>query len=642
MSANTTASSGRAQWKQEQQLLEAQRAGDAAPDTDEDGNAINPHIPQFMSDAPWYTDYGHKTLKHQRKIESQQSKELTSGMDQVFTRGQVRGPAATKFRKGACENCGSMTHKKRDCVERPRKLGAKITGKDIRADDVTQDIKMTFDAKRDRWNGVVLDTVQAEVREKHDLIEMKRAHVVAQKTRETIMKHYNLKEQDLRDAEKAIQTRVTPPTTTDTPSAPINRDNVLDHRQQILDSVDTLKKGGSEKSAAALKTALEQLLKIIPQSQGGLADDETVAEIYEAEDRGGEDDGAEGYADQLASKVDTGGVRDGVESRVTARKMRIREDVAKYLLNLSTDPQYYYDGKTRSMRANPFPDQNPDEVDYAGDNWARSTGDSTTVDKMQAFCWNATQRLQDAGHDAKYINMTANPTQAELAFKRDQETKERLKDEKENAILKEYGGTEYLQAMPDELKFSHENFVEYRPDGTLLKGAEAAIPTSKYVEDVYTNGHTSVWGSYWTAGQWGFSCCKSTVRNSLCVSGSKDDAAKTESKEETEEDKQARLMEEEMEALEKQMLLDSTEKTEAEEQEAKRKQQKAKSKETEAVSRKRKALIDEVAASGRRLDVSELQLMGGGMEITEEHLREYKRQRVNPEDPMAKFSDEEN
>lgn len=44
-------------------------------------------------------------------------------------------PKAKTFRKGACENCGAMTHKKKDCVERPRKLGAVHTKTDIAPDE---------------------------------------------------------------------------------------------------------------------------------------------------------------------------------------------------------------------------------------------------------------------------------------------------------------------------------------------------------------------------------------------------------------------------------------------------------------------------------------------------------------------------
>jgi pre-mRNA-processing factor SLU7 len=47
-----------------------------------------------------------------------------------------------------------MSHKTKDCLERPRSKGAKLTNKNIAADDKVEDIGLTdFEAKRDRWNG---------------------------------------------------------------------------------------------------------------------------------------------------------------------------------------------------------------------------------------------------------------------------------------------------------------------------------------------------------------------------------------------------------------------------------------------------------------------------------------------------------
>lgn len=63
------------------------------------------------------------------------------------------GPAAKRYRPGACENCGAISHKRQDCVERPRKKGAKYTNKDIRPDERIQNFDSDYDAKRDRWNG---------------------------------------------------------------------------------------------------------------------------------------------------------------------------------------------------------------------------------------------------------------------------------------------------------------------------------------------------------------------------------------------------------------------------------------------------------------------------------------------------------
>ncbi|KAI8892399.1 Pre-mRNA splicing Prp18-interacting factor-domain-containing protein [Globomyces pollinis-pini] len=104
-------------------------------------------------------------------------------MDKWYQRGAKAAPAATKFRKGACENCGAITHKTKDCVERPRKKGAKWTGKNIQADEVVQNIELGFDAKRDRWNGYN-PTEQLESIHEWEAVEEKRRLIREQKTKE--------------------------------------------------------------------------------------------------------------------------------------------------------------------------------------------------------------------------------------------------------------------------------------------------------------------------------------------------------------------------------------------------------------------------------------------------------------------------
>lgn len=48
---------------------EAQKDGSLKPDLDAGGNEINPHVPKFIADAPWYVadDAGGKaSLRHQK------------------------------------------------------------------------------------------------------------------------------------------------------------------------------------------------------------------------------------------------------------------------------------------------------------------------------------------------------------------------------------------------------------------------------------------------------------------------------------------------------------------------------------------------------------------------------------------------
>jgi pre-mRNA-processing factor SLU7 len=82
---------------------------------------------------------------------------------------------AFKYRDGACENCGAMGHKKKDCFEKPRIVGAKWTNSNIAADDHQMPkLELGFDAKRDRWNGYNPDDYQYVMQEYEKMDETRK------------------------------------------------------------------------------------------------------------------------------------------------------------------------------------------------------------------------------------------------------------------------------------------------------------------------------------------------------------------------------------------------------------------------------------------------------------------------------------
>ncbi|XP_066024637.1 pre-mRNA-splicing factor SLU7-like [Pocillopora verrucosa] len=407
----------RLDWRKEKELEEARKAGTAPALTDEEGKDINPHIPQYISQAPWYYGTSRPTLKHQRPQEEKQKQ--FSGITEWYKRGTDVIPAATKFRKGACQNCGAMTHKKNDCLERPRRVGAKFSGEDIKADEHIQpQLSFDYDGKRDRWNGYNVQDYKKVVDE-YNKLEMAKQHLKAERL-----------EEELAEGKKT----------------------------EIVDDPDS------------------------------------------------EDE------DKYADRADMPGQKFDTKRRTTVRNLRIREDTAKYLYNLDPNSAYY-DPKTRSMRENPFKetDATANNVTYSGDNFVRFSGDTQKMAQTQLFAWEAYEKGAD-------VHLQADPTKLELLHQEYRVKKGDFEQDKKLTVLEKYGGEEHLNAPPKDLLLAQtEHYVEYSRTGKVIKGQEKAVAKSKYEEDVYTNNHTSVWGSYWQEGRWGYACCHSFVRNSYCT-----------------------------------------------------------------------------------------------------------------------------
>ena len=116
------------------------------------------------------------------------------------------------------------------------------------------------------------------------------------------------------------------------------------------------------------------------------------------------------------------------------------------------------------------------------------------------------------------MHALAEPTKLEALKREYVSKKSELKDEAKSKIFDEYGGEEHLKAPPRELIFSQtEREGEYARTGKVIKGQESNAVKSRYEEDVYLNNHTSIFGSFWNEGKWGYKCCHSFIKNSYCT-----------------------------------------------------------------------------------------------------------------------------
>ena len=149
--------------RKKKELEELRKLGVAPPAEDEHGFYINPHIPAYMKDAPWYIDKGSASLSHQRLEWGKHEEKPTVDVHYKRRRG-LKKHNRRKWVKGACENCGAKTHKTKECVERPRKKKAKFSHKNIADDEIIlREGNQSWASKRDNWADYDINRHQLEI-----------------------------------------------------------------------------------------------------------------------------------------------------------------------------------------------------------------------------------------------------------------------------------------------------------------------------------------------------------------------------------------------------------------------------------------------------------------------------------------------
>lgn len=568
----TTTFRSREEYKRQKELEEARKAGRAAPALDEDGKDINPHIPQYIADAPWYVTRPGSgvSLKHQRDTRPPAP---VSSLDTWHVRGVAApaaagaaGPAAAlagptrrpagALRKGACENCGSLTHKRRECLERPRArrldalppAGPSASGGGVGAgagvavpvprDDVLVTAKLGFEAKRDRWSGYDPSEYNRVI-ERHAKIDAERRRL-------------RMEAAAAAAAAKAA-------------AAAAGGDAAAAGEKGTA-----IGEGGGGAGADSDSDDDLARLPVLPRRRhrGGSngSDEEGGEEEAENADKGFRQSDA---GEVIMQTKDSGG------TRATIRNLRIREDTAKYLRNLDVNSAYY-DPKTRAMRADPTPDVSALDKDFAGDNFVRFSGDVQRLGGLELHALKASAAGRDLPH------LQADPSLAERAYRDYEAAAAALHEKKQAVIAARYGvqteadvavslGGAAADAVPPaaDLVASDEVAVPAVPgtssaapvgddaavdplggdgapveaSGDLVVGEAAAgldrvvgpppaappsssrpldahgVPSSIYGDDVLEGNHTSVWGSGYIAAThtWTYACCGQSIRRSVCL-----------------------------------------------------------------------------------------------------------------------------
>ncbi|VEL40023.1 unnamed protein product [Protopolystoma xenopodis] len=423
------------EYKKMKELEEARKLAVMPAMKDEEGRDINPHIPQYIMQAPWYYGSIQPTLQHQR-IQDEHKREEASGkmrgsnaLGEWYQRGPLQQSSKQKkFVPGACENCGSLTHKRKECMERPRKIGAKFTGADIASADFQQsDPNLGFEAKRDRWNG-------------YDPSE----HTY-------LMKAY----QRLEEARKLVKAK---------------------KLEEKLAAAAKTKAEGEEPAASAVKPSLE---------------DDADLNGEDDDDRYGDELDMPGQKFDSKQRQSIRNLR--IREDTAKYLFNLDPNSAYYDPKTRAMRENPFENTGKPESEVPFAGDNFVRLDgetyemVRGQVFAWEMHDKLGLDvhlqvnfTLYSFSTNFNEKI--------YL---ADPTRLELLKRQVSTAKTEVQSIVRQEILDRYGGYEHLEPVPKELLLGQwETYAEYSPTGRIVKGAERPTVKSRYEEDIYINNHT--------------------------------------------------------------------------------------------------------------------------------------------------------
>lgn len=221
------------------------------------------------------------------------------------------------------------------------------------------------------------------------------------------------------------------------------------------------------------------------------------------------------------------------------KTLRDRQDIPSYIYNITSNPdnkiRVEYDPKSRLSKnlEKGFLNNNQEFV-------RKLTGEGQGLTNLQKFSWDLNKEDQQKQNEKLMgltiqeeepvfnldLSLEASPTLMQLKHRRFKEEQEKKRSLKRQALIGKYGS--HKSEDSETTESGNQKLTSKPKSDTILRKLEQVeqvdpekpnmhkMKPSQYTEDNVTLNHTSIYGSYYNNGKWGYQCCKQLEKDSEC------------------------------------------------------------------------------------------------------------------------------